>query len=235
MNPTRIAAGEIKQMPPTTRPIQPARKYPMWIANSLELGPGIRLLAPSKSRNFSRESHFLRRTSSSSMTAMCAAGPPNAVVPSLRKKRASSASEPFSSRPGTSVPVCSRSAILWFLPTSPSRVQRYAARAREQQKNQPHEHGVVRAACVFHAPEAGLEKNRNFRSGNRRANHNQQRHGGETSAQSHKHQQPANHFHRSYKWTHHMRRGDSDSRKSPRSPLLGKQELLDPLHEKHVA
>ena len=68
-------------------------------------GPGIRLLAPSRSRNFSRESHFRRRTSSSSMMAICAAGPPNAVTPSRRKKSASSLRDPrFASSPG--VPVC---------------------------------------------------------------------------------------------------------------------------------
>src|SRR5271165_1851014 len=60
------------------------------MASSLELGPGIRLLAPSRSRNFSRVSHCRRRTSSSSMMAMCAAGPPNAVNPSRRKNAASS-------------------------------------------------------------------------------------------------------------------------------------------------
>ena len=56
----------------------------MWMANSLELGPGMRLLAPSRSRNFSRESHLRRRTSSSSIMAMCPAGPP---LPSRRKKQ----------------------------------------------------------------------------------------------------------------------------------------------------
>src|ERR1700678_102620 len=63
----------------------------MKIASSVELGPGIRLAAPSRSRNLSDESHRRRRTISFSMIAMCAAGPPKAVKPSRRKSAASSA------------------------------------------------------------------------------------------------------------------------------------------------
>ena len=41
-----MAAGRMKQTPATTNPTHPAHKYPICIASSLELGPGIRLLAP---------------------------------------------------------------------------------------------------------------------------------------------------------------------------------------------
>src|SRR5258708_17983264 len=81
----------------------------MWMASSLELGPGIRLLAPSKSRNFSLDNHLRRRTSSSSIIATCAAGPPNAVVPSRRKNNASSARERGSAPPAATARLCVRS------------------------------------------------------------------------------------------------------------------------------
>ena len=62
----------------------------MWIAISVEFGPGIILVAPSRSRNSSSVNHFRRLTTSSCMMAMCAAGPPKAVKPSLRKSAATS-------------------------------------------------------------------------------------------------------------------------------------------------
>src|SRR6266508_154439 len=63
----------------------------MWIAISVELGPGIKLVAPSKSRNSWSVNHLRRTTTSSCMIAICAAGPPKAVNPSLRKSPATSA------------------------------------------------------------------------------------------------------------------------------------------------
>src|ERR1700687_4928520 len=57
---------------------------------SVELGPGMRFAAPSRSRNLSRVSQPRRRTTSSSIIAMCAAGPPKAVVPRRKYSRASS-------------------------------------------------------------------------------------------------------------------------------------------------
>ncbi len=68
------------------RPAAP-RRWPMWIASSVEFGPGIRLVAPSRSRNSSRVSQRRRRTTSSSIIAMCAAGPPNAVEPEPQEQR----------------------------------------------------------------------------------------------------------------------------------------------------
>ena len=78
--------------PATTSPASPRASRPMWIASSVEFGPGIRFVAPRKSRNSSRVSHPRRRTTSSSIIAMCAAGPPKPIVPSLRKSRARSPS-----------------------------------------------------------------------------------------------------------------------------------------------
>ena len=43
-------AGVMKHAPPMSRPGQPARTKPRWIAISVELGPGIRLVAASRSR-----------------------------------------------------------------------------------------------------------------------------------------------------------------------------------------
>src|SRR5216684_2643280 len=64
----------------------------MWIAISVEFGPGIRFVAPSMSRNSSCEIHPRRRTNSSSIIAIFAAGPPKAVVPSRRNETAISRS-----------------------------------------------------------------------------------------------------------------------------------------------
>src|SRR5450759_5261093 len=124
------------------------------MASSLELGPGIRLLAPRRSRNFSRESHFLRRTSSSSIMAMCAAVPPKAVVPRRRKNRASSVREPRLAPPAAAAWLGGRSDIgIRFVSGKPS-VQRQTARARKEQEDQSQEHGVVCARCVLHGPKA---------------------------------------------------------------------------------
>ena len=43
---TIAAAGRMNAAPATIRPGQPARACPMWIASSVELGPGMRLVAP---------------------------------------------------------------------------------------------------------------------------------------------------------------------------------------------
>ena len=83
----------MKQIPATSKPGQPARTRPMWIAISVEFGPGMRLVAPRKSRNCSRVSQPRRATASSSIIAMCAGGPPKAIVPSFRKSRVSSSKD----------------------------------------------------------------------------------------------------------------------------------------------
>src|SRR5271157_3046542 len=80
----------MKQRPATSRPAQRARCQPMKIAASVELGPGMRLVAPRRSRNSARVSQPRRRTTSSSIKAIWAAGPPKAVMPSLRNSRANS-------------------------------------------------------------------------------------------------------------------------------------------------
>ena len=87
------AAGAMKQTPATSNPAQRARDQPMWIAISVELGPGMRFVAPSMSRNCSCVSHPRRWTTSRSIMAMLAAGPPNDVAPSRRKSQAISRTE----------------------------------------------------------------------------------------------------------------------------------------------
>ena len=64
----------------------------MWIAISVEFGPGIKVVAPSRSRNSASVSHLRLTTTSSCMMPIWAAGPPNAVKPSLMNKAATSAS-----------------------------------------------------------------------------------------------------------------------------------------------
>src|SRR5579871_594452 len=68
------------------------------MASSVELGPGIRLAAPRRSRNSCSDSHWRRRTTSWRMSAMWAAGPPNAMQPSFRKSAATAPSEPRRAR-----------------------------------------------------------------------------------------------------------------------------------------
>src|ERR1041385_3520562 len=65
------------------------------MANSVELGPGIRLAAPSRSKNRSSLTQCRRRAISLCIIAICAAGPPKAIVPSLRKSFATSPAEPL--------------------------------------------------------------------------------------------------------------------------------------------
>ena len=62
----------------------------MWIAISVELGPGIRSVALTSSRNSCSPSQLRRFTTSACINAMCAAGPPNAVSPNMRKRAATS-------------------------------------------------------------------------------------------------------------------------------------------------
>src|SRR5665647_1980341 len=80
----------MKHVPATIRPSQPARRNPRWIASSVELGPGIRFVAPTRSRNSERDTQPRRVTTSSSIIAIWAAGPPKAVVPRRRNTRATS-------------------------------------------------------------------------------------------------------------------------------------------------
>ena len=41
-----MAEGRMKQLPARSRPGQPWRAMPMWIASSVEFGPGMKLVAP---------------------------------------------------------------------------------------------------------------------------------------------------------------------------------------------
>ena len=95
-------AGMMKQVPAASTPRQPARAYPMWMAISVEFGPGIRLVAPTRSRKAWSVIQRRRRTTSSRIMAMCAAGPPNPKMPSRRKSAASSVRRPPAVR-GSSV------------------------------------------------------------------------------------------------------------------------------------
>src|SRR5712691_877538 len=85
-------AGRMKQRPARRRPRQPPWRSPIWMAISVELGPGMRFVAPRRSRNSASVSHRRRVTTSSFIMAIWAAGPPNAVKPSRRKSRVSSPS-----------------------------------------------------------------------------------------------------------------------------------------------
>lgn len=86
--PVLITAGSIKQNPATIRPFHPAFSRPIWMAISVLFGPGIKFVAPIRSRKCCWVSHFLFATTSSCIIAMCAAGPPNPIVPSFKNNLA---------------------------------------------------------------------------------------------------------------------------------------------------
>ena len=64
----------------------------MCSASSVEVGPGISWQAAIMSSSSCRENQRRRRTVASSISAMCAAGPPKPVRPSHRNSAASSRS-----------------------------------------------------------------------------------------------------------------------------------------------
>src|SRR5580700_2276363 len=111
----------------------------MKMASSVELGPGIRLAAPKRSRNLSDESHRRCRTISFSMMATCAAGPPKAVKPRRRKRTATSASFPRD-------PV-GRSASIALL-RRPALVDGQPPRPYEKEKGRAEEHRIVGPCLV---------------------------------------------------------------------------------------
>src|SRR5439155_14554649 len=75
--------------PKTTSPATPARRRPTCMATSVDVGPGMTLLAPRRSRNSVSLSQPRRSTNSRRIMAMWEAGPPKAVTLSHAKRRAS--------------------------------------------------------------------------------------------------------------------------------------------------
>lgn len=78
-----MTAGRIKHNPATINPFQPARSWPMCIAISVLLGPGMRFVASIKSSKCCSSIHFRFLTTSSCMMAMWVAGPLNPFVSSF--------------------------------------------------------------------------------------------------------------------------------------------------------
>ena len=121
------------------------------------------MLAPSKSRNFSRESRCRLRTCSSSIIAMCAAGPPKAVVPSRRKNKASSSRgtclfseiDSGDSRAGCSAMSCAPS---FCQPC----VKRPRASTNRQQKDETEQHAQIRASFMQRSPKPVFRKRDDF-------------------------------------------------------------------------
>ena len=58
-------AGRMKARPATASPAQRRRAQPTWIAISVEFGPGMRFVAPRRSRNSESVIHPRRLTTSS--------------------------------------------------------------------------------------------------------------------------------------------------------------------------
>src|SRR5215472_11262918 len=124
----------------------------MKIASSVELGPGIRLDAPSRSRNLSDDSQRRRRTTSFSMMAMWAAGPPNAVNPRRRKRSASSERVAAGLSTGGSLPVLPSAPIAPLGPRKPC-VDRQRSGPDKDEKQQAEKHRVVGVRLVCHREE----------------------------------------------------------------------------------
>src|SRR3990172_9575923 len=76
----------MKASPAAKKPAHPARRRPRGIAISVELGPGSRLVAATRSRNSASLSQRRRVTPSSCIIAVWAAGPAKDVRPSRRKR-----------------------------------------------------------------------------------------------------------------------------------------------------
>ena len=87
-----VAAGRMNASPATTRPARPARRRPTSIASSVEFGPGMRLVTPTRSTSCCVGHPARRSTTSRRIRATCAAGPPKPMMPSVPKTTTSSAS-----------------------------------------------------------------------------------------------------------------------------------------------
>jgi hypothetical protein len=57
-------AGAMKALPATINPFHFARSRPMWMASSVEFGPGMMFVAPTRSRKCSALTHRRRSTTS---------------------------------------------------------------------------------------------------------------------------------------------------------------------------
>src|SRR3990172_1796009 len=148
------------------------------MAISVELGPGIRLVAPTRSRKCSRLIQRRLTTTSSSIMAMWAAGPPKAVKPRRRKSAASSFSPPI---------------LLFSLLMNrrlfirlQKRIQGPATCANEEQENGTQQHGEIGAGFVCHRPKSLIHQNGNLGGSNRHQHIDDHRDGGQTAEQSNK-------------------------------------------------
>src|ERR1700691_4495484 len=198
----------------------------------------MRLLAPSKSRNFSRESHRRLRTSSSSIIAMCAAGPPKAVVPSRRKNKASSSigtclfSEIDS---GDSMAACSAMSCApsFWEPC----VERQRPSTNQKQKDETEQHAHIRAGFMQRSPKSVLRERDDLGRiyGNR--NINKKRHRRQPRKKADQHQSATNNLNHSDKRGHDLRRRNADFHEASDSEGVREQKLLytfgkeDPTHQ----
>ena len=83
--PVITTAGTIKVIPATNNPGLLARSWSQCIVISVELGPGIKLVASIRSRKCSWVIHLRFWIISDPIIAMCAAGPPKAKQTNLKK------------------------------------------------------------------------------------------------------------------------------------------------------
>src|SRR5262249_2265037 len=140
--PVITAAGKMKLAPATHKPVHPPRPKPVLIAISVELGPGIRFTAPSMSRNCCLVTHCRLWSLAESISAMRAAGQPNQIIRSWRKRRASSINR-------VRTEACRNSTVV--VCTSFESFIAIAA-SRDQEKQEAHQHCKIGPRVADHIP-----------------------------------------------------------------------------------
>src|SRR5271157_2293437 len=173
------------------------------------------------SRNSSWESQRRRPTTSLSMRAMWAAGPPNAVAPSRRKRAASSRN---AARLDEGSPP-SLGAVLHPPGRKPG-VEGPGTGSHEEQEEGTQQHRVVCARLMGHAPESALQENRDLRRRNRDHHDREQRNHREPREKTEEDEQTAPDLDRAHKGRHHCGKGDPDLGEAPNPEGIGKEELL---------
>src|SRR5579864_1402434 len=221
----------MKLAPAMASPAQPPRTNPMLMASSVEVGPGTRFAAPSMSRNCWCVTHCRLRTTSSSIIATCAAGPPKLIAPSRRKNVASSLSlwERETGRSSALVSV--------GRPTLASPVlRRFRLVARgapgKDQEQKAHEHGEIGSRVTDHEPESlsGSRQFGDFRRSDSSTDDDQQWNRGQPCKQSEEHQEPTTNLECAHEASRQGRVREADSRE-PVHAHVGIDKFEDTLRE----
>ena len=216
-------------------PIQPARANPSAIATWVELGPGRRLQAPTRSRKCSRLIQARCSTASRSISAICAAGPPNAVSPRRIKKRNNSASLP------AVVLVHTRPIAV------PAGLAASAHAGINGDGNQAEQHGQVGARFVQKTEHAGVahvlrhgersqrppEQDGDLCGDDRGDDDRKQAERSLARVEVRQYGGPSSNFNCANQRAEYLRSDEADMGESPRSQFCGPDKLEDPFADKH--